>query len=108
MSHWRLQTLAHPAPQVLEAAAAAASDLGWRVTHLDRPGGHLSLSRARRLGRREWPIDLAVTDSGLGGTVLRVSWESTGSPAWALIGCGRCAGRLCDHVRESLAGGAYL
>jgi len=61
-------------PQVFEAAVAAASELGLGINQVDRAGLHLYLTHPGRLGRRDWPLELAVTDSGLGTTVLRLSW----------------------------------
>ena len=99
-----MQTLGYPVPQVFEAAVEAASDLGLGIHQVDRAGFHLYLTYPGRLGRRDWPLDLAVIDSGLGATVLRVSWSQGRSGAWPLAPQGRCAGRLCGRIRGLLAG----
>ena len=102
MSHWRIQTLAYPVPQVFEAAVAAASDLGFGISQVDRPSLHLYLTHPGSVGHRAWPLDVAVTDSGLGTTVVRVSWEEMkGATSW-VGGRGRRAGRLCSHLRTLL------
>jgi len=104
MSHWRIEAFAQPVPQVFEAAAVAAAELGLGTSQIDRQGCHLYLSMGRRFGQRGWPLDLAVTDSGLGTTLVRVSWEQargrrglTGSPA-------RTVGRLFAGIRRALEG----
>ena len=106
MANWRVETLAYPVPQVLEAAVDAASSLGFGINQVDRAGGRVYLTQPWRLGRRDWPLDLSFTDSGLGTTVLRASWESARQSAWPLAPRGRCAGRLCSRIRGILAGEA--
>jgi hypothetical protein len=102
MAHWRIHTLAYPVPQVFDAAVLAASDLGLGISQVDRPGLHLYLNQPGRLGGRDWPFDLTVTDSGLGTAVLRVSWEGTRATPWPFDVRGRSAGRLCSHIRALL------
>ena len=82
MAHWRIQTLPYPPLHVLEAAVAAASDLGFGIKQVDQAGGHLHLTCLRPWGAPEWPLELAVTDSGLGTTLVRVSWDPPGSLRW--------------------------
>ena len=106
MAHWRIQSLPYSPPQVLEASLTAASALGLGISQIDRAGGHLYLTRPGWLGRRDRPLDLAVTDSGLGTTLLRVSWEPVPASAWPVAPWGRCAGRLCARTRQILGAGS--
>ncbi len=82
MAYWRIQAFPYAEPQVLEAVVAAASDLGFGISHVDQAGGHVRLTQARPLGAPEWPLEVAVTDSGLGTTLVRVSWDPPGSLRW--------------------------
>ena len=106
MSHWRIHTLAYPVPQVFDAAVDAASHLGFGISQVDRASLHLYLTHPGRFGGRGWPLELAVTDSGLGTTIVRLSWEQTKDVASWPGNQGRRAGRLCNHMQMLLAGGA--
>jgi len=79
-------------------AAAAEMDLG--VAQTDRAGGQLYLKQARRLGEVPRRFEVSITDSGLGATVVHISWRS-GRP---LGSEGRKAARLCRLTERVLAG----
>jgi hypothetical protein len=97
MAHWRIHTLPHPPPHVLDAAVAAASDLGFGISQLDEAGGHLYLSCPRSYGRRDAPVEVTVTDSGLGTTVLRVGWGSAATLLGPWSPTSRQAARFSRH-----------
>jgi hypothetical protein len=94
MAHWHLHTLPYPSASVLNAAVAAAEDLGFAISQVDQTGGHAYLTYPRSFGRRNWVVDVAVTDSGLGGTILRVGWGSATSLPGPISPVGRQAARL--------------
>ncbi|MBN2114085.1 MAG: hypothetical protein JW785_08170 [Acidimicrobiia bacterium] len=104
MSQWQIHSFAEPPPQVFDAAVTAATDLGFGIGYVDRAGWHLSLTRPQPLSSRGRPFEVAVTDSGLGATLMRVSWEPARGLCWPTATGARCAGRLCRHTRHLLAG----
>jgi hypothetical protein len=94
MAHWRIHTRPYSPPHVLDAAVAAAADLGFGISQVDQAGGHLYLTCPRSFGRRDTPVDVAVTDSGLGTTVLLVGWGSAPTLSGPCSPAGRRAARL--------------
>jgi len=99
--------LAWDAPQVFDAALAAASNLGFAVVQADSPGGHLYLDQRRRLGGLPRRFAVSVTDNGLGSTVVHIAWRSRPRP-WPLRSEGRSALRLCRCTERFLAAGSSL
>ena len=104
MPYCRTHTLAWDAPQVFDAALAAASDLGFAVAQADPPSGHLYLDQRRWLGGLPRRFAVAVTDNGLGSTVLHIAWRPRPRP-WPLRSEGRSALRLCRCTERFLAAG---
>lgn len=104
MPYFRTHTLAWDAPQVFDAALAAALDLGFAVVQADPPGGHLYLDQRRRLGGLPRRFAVSVTDNGLGSTVVHIAWRSRPRP-WPLRSEGRSALRLCRCTERFLAAG---
>ena len=107
MAHWRIQTLAYEAPQVLEAALAAAANLGFGVTQVDPSGGRLLLALTRPFGMPAWPVEAAVIDSGLGSTSLRVSWDAPAAVPWLPPSPRRRVGRLQRLTDAYLQSGEF-
>ena len=107
MAQWRIQALAYGAPQVLEAALAAAANLGFGITQVDSSGGHLLLTLARPFGMPSWPVEAAVIDSGLGSTSLRVSWDAPATLPWLPPSPRRRVGRLQRLTDAYLQSGEF-
>ena len=107
MAYCRTHTLAWPVPQVFDAAAAAASGLGFYISQFDRATGHLYMDQPRRLGRRPQRFAVSVTDSGLGSTVLHIAWQSSNALPWPLRWEDRNAARLCRETERALAAGKF-
>ena len=105
MANCRTHPLARTAPQVFDAVMAAAVGLGFGITQEDRAGGHLYLDRARRLGGAPQRLAVSVTDSGLGTTVVHISWDPRRRMLWPLPTEGRRAARLCRLTDRFLVGG---
>ncbi|MBM3696421.1 MAG: hypothetical protein FJW79_10895 [Actinobacteria bacterium] len=101
MPLWCIRRLASSPEQVFDAALDAAARLGFTVSLADRPAGHLFLSQEHG-PRRTHRFTVSVTDSGLGATVLYVSWETHLSP-WPRSDA-RAAARLCRAIEGALAG----
>lgn len=100
MAGCRTHTFAREAPEVFDAVLAAADQMGLGVAQADPAGGQLYLKQARRLGGGPRRFEVSVTDSGLGTTVVHVSWPS-GRPLGA---DGSRAARLCRLTERVLAG----
>ena len=107
MARWRIHTMAYGAPQVLEAAQAAAANLGFGVTQVDPSGGRLLLALARPFGMPAWPVEAAVIDSGLGSTSLRVSWDAPATLPWLPPSPRRRVGRLQRLTDAYLRSGEF-
>jgi hypothetical protein len=103
MAYSRTRTLAWPPPQVFEAALAVASPLGFAVSQADRGGGHLYLDQPRRLGRFPRRYAVSVTDSGLGTTVVNITWQPASPFPWPSGGGG--AARLHRGIHRTLGSG---
>jgi hypothetical protein len=104
MAYCRTQTLPWSVPQVFDAAAAAASGLGFFISQFDREAGHLYVDQPRRLGRVPQRFAVSVTDSGLGSTVLHIAWQPRNALPWPLRTEDRNAARLCRRTERSLGG----
>jgi hypothetical protein len=102
MDRSQTRSLAWSVPQVFDAALTAASQLGYAVSQADSATGHLYLSQSRRLGRPPRPFAVSVTDSGLGSTVVLISWRPSNRVPWPLRSEGRTATRLCRRVEANL------
>lgn len=107
MAYCRTHTLDWPVSQVFEAAATAASGLGFYVSQFDRQAGHLYVDRPRGLGRSPRRFAISVTDSGLGATVLHIAWQSRNPLPWPLRDEDRRAARLCRQTERVLASGRF-
>ena len=107
MAYCRTQTLDWSVPQVFDAAAAAASGLGFYISQFDRETGHLYVDRPRRLGRFPQRFAVSVTDSGLGSTVLHIAWQSRNALPWPLRREDRNAARLCRQTERALVLGRF-
>lgn len=83
----------------------AAVDLGFGVAQMDREGGQLYLNRRRRLSSTPRRFAVSVTDSGLGTTVVHISWYPPPRAPWPLRSDGRRAARLCRLTDRALAAG---
>jgi hypothetical protein len=103
MPYCRTRTLNWPPARVFGAALLAAPQAGFSVSQADRESGHLYLARARSLGRFPRRYAVSVTDSGLGSTVLHITWQPTSRLPWALSQGGRRATRLCRCIGQTLA-----
>lgn len=102
MAGSRTHTLSWSAPHVFEAALMTASQLGFAVSQADSAGGRLYLNQPRRLGRPPRPFSVSITDSGLGSTVILVSWRPNHRVPWPLRSEGRSAARLCRRLQDDL------
>jgi hypothetical protein len=102
MAQCLTHSFAWPPPQVFEAALLAAPHVGFGVSQADRAGGHLYLDRPRPLGRYPRRFDLSVTDSGLGDTVVSISWNPAHQLPWPFGSESRTAARLCRHIQQAL------
>jgi len=98
MAYSRTRSLAWSPPQVFETALVLAPRLGFAISQADREGGHLYLNRPRRLHRFPRRYSMSVTDSGLGTTVVNITWEPNGRlPAGA-----HGAARLHRRIHQAL------
>lgn len=102
MAHCRIGTLARSPAQVFDAALEAAAQLGFEVSMADRAAGHLYLSQPRLRGQYPRRFDVSVSDSGLGTTVVIVSWDLRHPLPWPLASEGRSAARLCRRIEQTL------
>lgn len=107
MARWRIQTLAHDSPSVLEAALAAAANLGFGIAQVDRATGRCLLEMPRPLGAPAWPVEAAVLDNGLGSTSLRVSWDLPATAPWLPPTPRHRVNRLQHLTRLYLRGGEF-
>ncbi len=102
MAHCRIGTLARSPAQVFDAALEAAAQLGFEVSMAEPTAGHLHLNQPRLLGQYPRRFDLSVSDSGLGTTVVMVSWDPRHPLPWPLASEGRSAARLCRRIEQIL------
>lgn len=107
MAYCRTHTLGWPVLQVFDAAASAASGLGFYISQSDRGAGHLYVNQPRRLGRSPQRFAVSVTDSGLGSTVLHIAWQSRNALPWPLRSEDRHAARLCRQTERALDSGRF-
>jgi hypothetical protein len=91
-----------PPPQVFQAAAISAPQAGFSISYTDRRSGHLYLNQPRPLHRFPRRYSVSITDSGLGSTVVHITWQPTSRLPWPLDQGGRAAGCLCRHIRQTL------
>jgi len=91
-----------PPPQVFETALLVAPHVGFGISQADPAGGHLYLDKPRLLAQYPRRFDLSVTDSGLGNTVVSISWSPRHQLPWPFGSEGRTASRLCRHIQQDL------
>ena len=102
MAHCRIGTLAGSLAQVFDAAVDAAAELGFQVSMADRAAGHLFLSESRGQRGASHRFGLSVTDSGLGRTVLHVSWDPHPALPWPWRSDSRSASHLCRRIQQTV------
>jgi len=107
MAQCLIHSFAWPAPQVFEAALLVAPHAGYGVSQADRAGGHLYLDRARFLAQYPRRFDLSVTDSGLGTTVVSISWNPRRQLPWPFGSENITANRLCRRIGQTLSTGQF-
>lgn len=91
-----------PVADVFDAVFDAAVGLGFWVAQADPDSGYLVLDRPGLFGASPRRFAVAVTDSGIGSTVVHVSWQIPRAP-WPLRSEGRRAARLCRGTERVLA-----
>jgi hypothetical protein len=96
-----------PPPQVFEAALLAAPHAGFGISQSDPAGMHLYLDKPRLVARYPCRFDLSVTDSGLGDTVVSISWDPRRQPPWPVGSGNRTAKRLCRRIGQTLRAGQF-
>jgi hypothetical protein len=103
MAQCLTHSFAWPPPQVFEAALLVAPHVGLGVSQSDPTGGHLYLDKPRLLKQYPRRFDLSVTDSGLGTTVVSMSWDPKRQLPWPFGSEGRTAARLCRRIGQTLS-----
>ena len=99
MARFRTLSLDAYPLQVFDAALEAAAQMGLEVSTADREAGSLLLSACPgRLGSRHRFV-LSVTDNGLGGSTVHISWDDR-FPGLARGFHRRTAAGLCERLQH--------
>ena len=91
----------NPLP-VFRAVFEAAASLGLTRSGFDREGGSIYLDEAHGLRGMSRHFTVSVTDNGLGGATVQVSWP--GAPRTVTRSHARTAARLCRRIRTGTEG----
>jgi len=98
----KTQSLGGSPAEVFDAALDAAGQLGFQVSLAERAAGHLFLSEPRGLRASPHRFGLSVIDSGIGPTVLHVSWDPHPALPWPWRSDNRTASCLCRCIQQRL------
>ena len=85
---------------VFQAVFEAAATLGLTRSAFDREAGSIYLDERHGVRGVSRHFSVSVTDNGLGGTTVQVSWR--GAPRTVTRSHARTAARLCKLIRADL------
>ena len=87
---------------MFDAALEAAAQMGFQVSMPDRAAGQLFLSGPKGRPGSSRRFSVSVTDNGLGGTAIHVSWDPRPLLLWPIRSDGRSAARFCGRIQQLL------
>lgn len=97
MSRFMTKTVGAPSGEVWEAVLDAASEIGFEAPPATRLNGEVRLRGPLNRTGGSPTLSVSVTDNGLGGSTLYVSWDDR-FPARVTLH--RAANRLCQRTRN--------